>query len=55
MHGPLDVKCEIHFDNTLKSGFHHTENALRLNHEELAKGADIQDPYCGDFSLGRRR
>jgi len=55
MHGPPNVKCEIHFNNILRSGFHRIENALRLNHEELAKGAVIQDPYCGDFSLGRRR
>ena len=49
------VMCEIHLNNILKSGFHHIENALLLNHEELAKGAVTQDPYSGDFSLRRRR
>jgi len=51
----MNGQSYLHLNNILKPGFHHTEKALRLNHEELAKGAVTQDPYCGDFALGRRR
>ena len=47
--------CDIYVNNILKSGFQLTVNGLRLNHEEMDKGAVLRDTYCGDFSLVRRR
>jgi hypothetical protein len=49
------LKCEIDLNNILTSGLLPTENNMLLNHQEMAKGAVIQDSYRGDFSLGRRR